>query len=189
MVVRALLLAENESGDIGVIAQHDHIIFMGLVDVLGHGREANEIALIAKEYLDEHTRDEDIVAVMNGLHEHIRGTRGAVAGFCRVNLANGELSYTGIGNITVRILGTKSKRMLSRDGIVGYSMAKPQLTTYQLVPGDTIIMHSDGMKEHFDQHELGGLLLNRADRIADELVDRYGTKTDDVSCIVMKFGI
>ncbi|MCT4619195.1 MAG: SpoIIE family protein phosphatase [Marinisporobacter sp.] len=188
MTFRALLGDESECGDIGVIQEYDHQCFLALIDVLGHGSEARKIALSAKKYLKNNYRM-DLTDMINGLHEHLKGTRGAVAAVCHLDILTGELTYVGIGNITVRIFGTKPTRLIPKDGTIGYRMRKPQKHRMKLYPGDTILMHSDGIKEHFDLINYVGLLRENAGSIAARILEYFWKKNDDASCIVLKYSM
>jgi negative regulator of sigma-B (phosphoserine phosphatase) len=188
MSFQALLGSEAECGDIGVIQEYDNQCFIALIDVLGHGMEAREIALSAKTYLDGNYQNE-LTEIMNKLHEHLKGTRGAVVAMLHLDLFTGELTYVGIGNITVRIFGSKSLRLTPKDGVVGYRMPRPQMHTIKIYPGDTILMHSDGIKEHFEVFECAGLLKENAESIAIGVLKEFGNKNDDASCIVLKYSM
>lgn len=188
ITLRALLGVESQCGDIGVIKEYDNQCFLALVDVLGHGSEAREVALSAKEYLENNYR-EDLINIINGLHEHLKGTRGAVVAMCHLNILTGELTYVGIGNITVRTFGAKPTRLVPRDGIIGYRMRKSEKHIIKLYPGDTILIYSDGIKEHFDVIDCADILKDNAGNIAIRILERFGNKNDDASCIVLKYSI
>lgn len=188
MTFQALLGTESECGDIGVIQEYDNQCFLALIDVLGHGSEARKIALSARKYL-KNNYQKDITDIINGLHEHLKGTRGAVAAMCHLDIFTGELTYIGIGNITVRVFGTKPIRLIPKDGIIGYRMRKPQKHSIKLYPGDTILMHSDGIKEHFDLIDCVGLLRENAESIAVRILEYFWKKNDDASCIVLKYSM
>jgi negative regulator of sigma-B (phosphoserine phosphatase) len=186
MCSQAMLGPESECGDIAVIKEYDNQCFISLVDVLGHGREAREIALLAKNYLEKNYKKE-LSELMNGLHVHLKGTRGAVAAMCRLNILTGELTYVGIGNITIRIFGVKPTRLIPKDGIVGYRMRTIRELSIKLHPEDIILMHSDGIKEHFDIFECAALLKENAEDIAIGVLEQFGKKSDDASCVVLKY--
>jgi phosphoserine phosphatase RsbX len=188
MCFQALLGSQSECGDIAVVQEYDNECFIALVDVLGHGSEAREIALSAKNYLENNCQ-RALVEIMNGLHEHLKGTRGAVAAMCHLDIFTGELTYVGMGNITVRIFGAKPIKLIPKDGIVGYRMTSPQEHTIKLYPEDTILMYSDGVKEHFDVFECAGLLKENAEDIAIGILERFGKKNDDASCVVLKYSM
>ncbi len=173
-------------GDAGIIKKFDHKIFLGLIDILGHGEEAHKVAVKSRDFLAKNY-DNDLIEVIKLLHEHIRGTRGGVVGLCLFNSLNGTLSCCGIGNIGVRIFGTKSRRAIFRSGIVGYIMPDPRLETLLLSEGDVLIMYSDGVKDHFRLEEYAGLLKDDAQTIAKNIVKKFGKKEDDASCISLRF--
>lgn len=186
MVYKGLLGDESECGDIGIIKKYEDNCFLALVDILGHGLEARKVALYAKAYLENNYYN-DIVSIMNGLHEHLKGSRGAVAAICNLNIITGELSYVGIGNITVRIMGLKSIRLVPRDGVIGYRMTKPHKHILKLHGGETLLLHSDGIREHFEAFECEGLLKENAESIAQGILSKFSKKNDDESCIVLKY--
>ena len=73
------MLGERVSGDTAVIGELKHGVFLGIADVLGHGPEAREVAVIIEDYLAAHGAA-DVGKTMQGLHEALKGTRGAAVG-------------------------------------------------------------------------------------------------------------
>ena len=187
LVKSSLMGRDDECGDAGVIKESEGAKFLGLIDALGHGRPAHEVAMIAVDYLEQNHR-EPLTEMMQGLHACLKGTRGAVAAFCRLDLATGELAYVGMGNITVRVLGPRASRFVPRDGILGHIITKPREETRRLSAKDVLVMYSDGIREHFDVCECPGLLCGTAKTIAAELLRRFGKGSDDASCIVLRYG-
>ena len=186
LVKQSLTLRETDCGDTGVIKEFEGQCFLALVDVLGHGSEAHAVALIAQKYLEQNYSNE-LVDVMQGLHACLKGTRGAVAAICRLDTKSGELIFVGIGNITVRVLGPRASRFVSRDGVVGYMMTTPREQTLKLFAGDVLVMYSDGIKEHFELSESPGILTGTAKSIAVGLLNQFGKKNDDASCIALRY--
>ena len=186
MCYRAMLGPEWECGDIAVMKQYDNQCFIALIDVLGHGSVARKIALSAQDYLEENYKSM-LIELMNGLHQHLKGTRGAVVAMCHLDILTGELTYVGMGNITVRIFSVKPTRLTPKDGIVGYKMTNPRIINIKLHPKDIILMYSDGIKEHFDIFECAGLLKEDAQDIAIGILTQFGKKNDDESCVVLKY--
>lgn len=186
LVKRALTRREAECGDTGVIKELDGQLFLALVDVLGHGREAHDVALTAQAYLEDNCRQAP-VEVMQGLHRCLKGTRGAVAAVCRLDTATGELIYVGMGNIVVRVLGPRAVRFVSRDGVVGYMMSTVKKQAVKLLAGDVLVMHSDGIKEHFELTGRPDILSGNAESIATALLEQFWKQNDDASCIVLRY--
>jgi len=186
LVRKSLTGRDDECGDTGVINAFEGERFLALVDALGHGPSAHTVAVLAEQYLERNFR-ERLVVILEGLHECLRGTGGAVAACCRLDLATGELRYAGVGNITVRVLGPRASRFVVREGILGYAISSPREEAARLFPGDVLVMHSDGIQEHVAAWECDELLTGAAETIAKNLVRRFGKENDDASCIVLRY--
>ncbi|GAB6038473.1 hypothetical protein JCM15519_30320 [Fundidesulfovibrio butyratiphilus] len=185
-VKSALTGAPDECGDIGVIREGPDACFVALVDALGHGVAAAEVAALAEAFLAANPARE-LDALMNGLHDHLKGSRGAVAFLARLDLSTGELRYCGVGNITAKIFGADDPvRLISRDGIVGYMMSTPREGSHALGPGDILMLCSDGVRDHFELFDHPGLLRGQARDIAENVLQALSKGDDDASCLVMR---
>ncbi|MBF0573045.1 MAG: SpoIIE family protein phosphatase [Desulfamplus sp.] len=188
IVKRSLTGWQDECGDTGVVVVSDNQCFLALLDVLGHGREAHEVALVAENYLLKNYSFK-VTEIMSGLHERLKGTRGAVAALCSINIDNGELYYSGIGNINTRVHGYQTLQLMPQDGIIGYMINSPKERQFKLCYGDTLILTSDGVKEHINFADYPELLKGSAKTIANNMIDLFGKGNDDSSCIVLRYGI
>lgn len=184
--VRALNRFLSECGDTGRIYRTDTACTLALIDVLGHGAQARLVAQQAEAYLDAHYAD-GLTGLLQGLHAELLGTRGAVGAVCRLYLQEGLLECAGIGNITVKVIRDKSETLISRDGIIGYHTIRPHVVQTPFAPGDIVLMFSDGIKSTVNYAAQKELLSKSASEIAGTILREYGTKTDDASCIVMKY--
>ena len=63
-------------GDTALIQKFEDGVFLAIVDVLGHGLQAHDIARNIEGFLLTHARA-NVVGLMNDLHAHILGSRGA----------------------------------------------------------------------------------------------------------------
>ncbi len=188
MEKRSITGGVDDCGDTGLIRVYDGYCFMALIDALGHGKGAHETAIQAEAFLS--TRyDRDLIRILNGLHLFLAGTRGVAAGVCRLDLNSGVLSYAGIGNICMRIFGPRYRRLVNRNGVVGYIAGSPRQQQTSLSPGDIFVMSSDGVKEHFDPACDPGILEGNARDICREIMNKLGKNNDDVSCIALRYGI
>jgi len=179
------LIKDSECGDIGVIKAFDKKVFMGLVDVLGHGKKAHEIAIMCKEYLDKNYQ-KDIIRIMRGLHEEIRGSRGAVVGLCLLDLQLMELRYVGVGNITARVFGPDTMRLISLPGVVGYVLPTLKVMESPFSRADSIVLYTDGVKENFKLEEYPEILTDDARTIVKNIIQRFGKKSDDAACMAVR---
>jgi negative regulator of sigma-B (phosphoserine phosphatase) len=187
LVKRGMTGWDDECGDTGLVREIGDRCFLALIDALGHGKEAHETALLAEHYLSANC-GRDLVEVMQGLHMHLKGTRGVVAACCMLNQRSGNLRYVGVGNITSKIYGDHPYHFVPQDGIVGYKMASPTEQQRRLHHGDILLLSSDGIREHFDIYDFPGLLSGSARQIATAIMDNLGKANDDASCLVLRYG-
>lgn len=185
LVCRSLSGRDDECGDTGLVLTWPSHCLLALVDALGHGREAAQVARPARLFLESHWElaPGDL---LNGMHEALKGSRGAVASICQLNLETGAMVYSGMGNITARILGPRHSTFVNADGVIGYMMPHPREEAAQLSPGEVFIMFSDGVRSNFPPADLDGALRDSADFIAAQIMNRYGKKDDDASCLVAR---
>ncbi len=184
---QALIGDSHECGDTAVILHDTDMCFIALIDVLGHGPKAAKLASVIQTYLKTNCRN-DLVVLLQELHEHIKGSRGCVVFIGRLEISTGTFSYTGIGNINAKWFAMNdATTLLCRDGIVGYSMATPRLTTIQLVPPDIIILTSDGVHSHINLFEYPELLHGNAQEIVREILLNFSKENDDASCLVLRY--
>jgi negative regulator of sigma-B (phosphoserine phosphatase) len=185
-IAKVPLLSEKECGDAGLVKEFDHKIFAAVVDVLGHGKNAYRLALVIEKFLDDHYR-ENLTGIMQDLHGHIKGSVGAAAVLCLLDLDSGQLEYTGIGNLTIRIFGKNNQRLVPGDGIIGYIMSTPKEGMVTLVPGDILLVHSDGIQTHFETADYPGIYSQTAGEIAAGIMNRFNKGIDDAICLVLKY--
>ena len=186
LVLKPLTGLLEECGDTGVVVTGEASCFAALVDVLGHGPEARQSAIVAEAFLPG-CAGADLTVSLKGLHEKLRRGRGAVATLLELDLAGGELLVAGVGNITTRVFGAEHTRVLPRDGIVGYSMSTPRVQRLRLRIGDVVLLYSDGIRESFELHDCPGLLAGSAKEIAERVMKAFRKQDDDASCLVLRY--
>ena len=185
--VAAKALQGDQCGDSGITLEQKGILLCAVIDGVGHGPNAAIAAVTAKKYIEANA-EAPLTEILQGVHEVLKSTQGAVACLCRIDLNSGQLSMAGIGNITCRIFrGLDSERLLSRDGILGYMVSTPREHTRKLDNADLLLMHSDGVREHFELFEYPGLLKGNAASVAARVVDTLGKNNDDASCLAVRF--
>jgi len=178
---------EQRSGDNGLIQQREGALTAVLFDVLGHGDEAAVLAAAVKEHLEgcNITAAEPLDLLMN-LHDTFRGSRGLVASIARIEADTETVAYCGVGNIGVRILGANATIMVNRDGVVGYRMVPPRQQRFPFMAQDTLLMHSDGIKSHFDADIMEQAPQCSAQTLLDRLFARYVKGIDDAGALVAR---
>jgi len=91
---------ERVSGDAVVIHSLEQGLFVAIVDVLGHGTEANELTHVIEAYLNRYY-SRDVSGVIERLHQHLKGTRGAAVGLCAIDKLTGRIDRTPDGTLLI----------------------------------------------------------------------------------------
>jgi len=177
---------EQLSGDSVVIRPLERGLFVAIVDVLGHGPEANELTHVIDAYLARYGSS-DVSGVMTRLHQHLKGTRGAAAGLCAIDVVTGSIEYAGIGNTTMRRFGKAESRLVSQDGVLGQNMRTPRPQTLQLESGDLIILYTDGVSDRFTLADYPAALSHTPKEVASNIVHRFGKDHDDATCVAVRY--
>ncbi len=198
LAMRAMFGDLSQCGDYAYVRSDGAYLCVALIDVLGHGPDARKVAEMIVAYLEE--RDfSNLALLLEGLHRHIFGTRGAVAALCRLDVNTGRLSYSGIGNIVVKIFGGHPLRMVLRDGVVGFGRIKPQVAHVTLHPDDILTLFSDGIREFAGsasciERSLGTQgtqaaqgIPGTAEEMVSSIMKNCAKESDDASCIVVKY--
>ncbi|MCW6036987.1 SpoIIE family protein phosphatase [Spirulina subsalsa FACHB-351] len=177
---------ERVSGDQALIDEKDGIIFLGIIDALGHGKEAHQVSALMQKFLHENWTF-DVRKTLLNLHEHCKGTLGAAVGLGLLNVQTGELSYSGVGNTVIRLVGKQSKRLYSADGIVGSRMRTPVEQKLYLTPTDILLMYTDGVKDRFEVNDYPQLLYESPQALARNIVRQFEKVYDDATCLVLRY--
>ena len=185
-LVKRPLVKEDECGDTGFIKEFDNKVFLGIIDVLGHGKKAYKITMIFEDFLKKNY-NRNLIEIIKGFHECIKGLRGAAVGLCLLDLKSGELKYAGMGNITARKFGACSQRLVSRSGVIGYEISTPKEEIMKLCDGDVFLLYTDGVQEHFELEDYPEILNSDARTIAKQVINKFGKKTDDALCIALRY--
>jgi hypothetical protein len=182
-------LGERVSGDTVVIEHRDDVLFLAMVDALGHGPQANTVANQAERFLRNHWCS-DVLDTMHRLHSELKGTIGAGAGLCVVDKITREVRYTGVGNTVLRTFGSRktATRLISTDGIIGSRFRTPAVQAALLNESGIILLYTDGVSDHFDVEQYPQIYYHSASAIAHRIVDSFGKPYDDATCMAMRYG-
>lgn len=175
-------LGEDVSGDAYFVRRFSSYAIFSVIDVLGHGREAHDIALNVLKILEDNYA-EPLNKIIEVCHKGLRHTRGAAMALCRVDFKEKRLEHIGIGNVETRIYGTpEAIRPFFFNGTLGMTMENYRVIEYLYTEGMTIIMFSDGISGRFD---LSPQILSKTPQeIAKFIFDNYARDTDDATVLV-----
>ena len=161
-------------------------LFAAIVDVLGHGPEAHQLALLIDAYLTRYASS-DILGLMTRLHQHVQGTRGCCRGALRHRRGAGRVVYAGIGNTVLRRFGKIDTRLVSHDGVLGQNMRTPRLQTLQLEKGDLVALYTDGVRDRFTAEDYPSIFHHAPKDVVRAIIERFGKDYDDAACIAVRY--
>mgnify|MGYP000187387121 CR=1 FL=1 len=182
--------AEGETvcGDAFLILEEEERVTLALADGLGHGTEAAKAAQVFLEEVRRHAAL-PLEQIMQEAHQALRPTRGAAAAILRIDRDPRaprkplEAQFAGVGNIALATATQTPAAPISLAGTLGARLRRVTTFRFPLALGDLLVLHSDGIRSHFDARELG---QRSAQALAEELLRRYGRLEDDATCLVVR---
>lgn len=180
---------ETLAGDAVLLQWEAQGLFVAVIDVLGHGRDAHALAVRLVESVVMWLSKVAVPSVVGSLavlHEAAYGTRGAIAAVAWLDGRTCQGNVAGLGNVRCRLLGSVTKSVPFVDGVLGSRMRSPTQTVFVLQPGDVFLLFSDGITDRFSNNEYPTLTLDPVPVIAFNLVRRFGKAHDDASCAVVR---
>lgn len=158
-----------------------------LADGLGHGIDAARASSAAVDVLHKHS-EYSVTELLGAVHDALRPTRGAAVAIARLNVERQNVAFAGLGNISATLFGvaTPPRRMVSTNGTAGVEARHLREFTYPWCPGDTLILHSDGIGTHWNLSDYPGLGAHDPAIIAGVVFRDFNRGTDDATVIVAK---
>jgi phosphoserine phosphatase RsbX len=179
---------EQESGDRYVVKASAHRTLIGVIDGVGHGREAARAADAAVEVLGTF-KGETVSSLMRRCHERLRQTRGAAITLMVLDTSAHAAEWVGAGNVAVVVLQTEAsgkkacRELLVRGGIAGSKLPSTEASTLPVHSGDTVVLATDGVHRKFVN---GVAAAETPQQLAEQLLARYATLQDDALVLVAR---
>lgn len=175
-------------GDGWHLTWQDGQVAVTLVDGLGHGQQASEAAGLAIEAAADAgflTAEETLVR----MHARMSGSRGGAAAVFRYDRATGQGHFAGIGNISAAVHdGAGSRGLASHPGIVGAQFRRVQAFGTPVMPGNLLLMHSDGVQTRWNLAHYEGLVHRHPALVVAVLQRDFDRGRDDTSIIAVRLG-
>ncbi len=168
----------------------DQNVVLCMVDGLGHGEQAEEAALAAVEYVGAHL-DEMPQQLFAGCNAAIGHTRGVAMAVGFIDERTMTMTYGGIGNTRAMIHNPNRRKiahMSSDAGIIGGGYRNLVLETIDLMPGDMIVMSTDGLEELIDLNVYDQDVLVDINKLAHRLMLDWGRENDDRGVLIYRNG-
>jgi len=134
---------ESECGDRIVVRAEDSFSLLCVIDALGHGPEAAQVAEVAAQAAARTEIHQGPLRVIHAIHEALRGSRGAAAMVCVVE-EDGVVRGCGVGNVELRSYPRQVPSVLS-SGILGAQVRSFKPFEGRLGARARLMMFSDGI--------------------------------------------
>ncbi|MEA5365347.1 ATP-binding SpoIIE family protein phosphatase [Amycolatopsis sp., V23-08] len=157
-----------------------------MCDGSGHGPLAAAASRAAADIFCARATDRP-EAVVKQIHEGLRRTRGGAVAVADVDVAAGSVRFAGLGNIAGSVVaGGRKQGMISAPGVAGHQARTIRAFDYELPPGATVVLHSDGLTERWSVDGRDRLFAATPLAIAAALLRDAGVRNDDAGVLVGK---
>lgn len=182
---------QMRSGDAFLVQMTAAGVLVAVVDGLGHGDEAADVAEQALASL-ERTAELSLVGSLTACHDALRGSRGVVMTLAVLDPERSQLAWLAVGNVDAVVLPRRRPgrtergcAVVLRAGVVGDRLPPLRDATVAMAAGDTLVAVTDGISPAFvDDVDLS--LDVRAQ--ARGLHRRYSRIDDDALVLVARCG-
>jgi anti-sigma regulatory factor (Ser/Thr protein kinase)/serine/threonine protein phosphatase PrpC len=175
-----------ENGDAFVIIQWERYALAGVIDGLGHGPFAQRAAHTARQYIEQHF-DQPLEAIFRGVQRACRATRGVVMALVRFDMAQQKFTVASVGNIEVRLFNSPEHfGLIVRRGVIGLNAPTPVLLEHAWEPNCILVIHSDGLRTHWNMTDFPELASAPPEAIAQRLLQALGKMEDDATVVVAR---
>jgi len=151
---------------------------IAVFDGLGHGYEAQLAALAGVRFLGETRLDAPFEELMQGLHQSLRGTRGAAITVC-VN-SGAELTACSVGNVEMRAMGADIP-LIPSAGILGVRVQRFRVCRTILESPCRLLIFSDGIS---NPTSAAGCEKLSPQVACDGLLQRHRRTYDDATVLI-----
>lgn len=187
-VVNVPIKGERVCGDAcGCVDLGDGRVRLLVADGLGHGPLAAEASGRAVEIF-EAQKTLDLCALMESIHDGLRGTRGAAVAVAEVDTVRGRVAYAGVGNIAGYIIrdNAEASHLVTMNGTMGVVRSRIQQFEYAWDSSALLVMTSDGIKNHWRLDKYAGVMTRHPSVLAGILFRDFARQTDDMTAAVLR---
>ncbi len=187
-VAKFALSGQGESGDQHLVCCNQDGVLIAAVDGIGHGEEAANAAKKAISILRNGV-GEPIISLVERCHEKLRPTRGVVLSLASIDVAQGMMTWLGVGNVEGLLMRANTKNgnaqepLLLRAGVVGSRVPPLQAAVLPIQKGDTLIFATDGIRSGFTE-TLNS--MENPQRAADRILQNCRSGSDDALVLVSR---
>lgn len=180
---------QRRSGDGALVLAADGGVLIAVVDGLGHGEAAAQAADSALRVIREHA-GEALPLLVERCHRRLLATRGVALVLAAVDAGRSTLSWLGVGNVEAVLIGVRHGDgaarywLTNRGGVVGYRLPPVALRQVAILPGDLLLIATDGIDQGFVPARPP---VGSAADLARRILDEHGRGNDDALILVMRW--
>lgn len=173
-------------GDDWAFSSGQTLLRVALTDGLGHGLHAHEASRAASRTFEGSSHLQP-VETLSAIHLALHGTRGAVGVVASIDTEAGVVQFAGVGNVAGAVLEADGRRgLVSHNGTLGQEVRRIQGQESPWTGTSVLVLHTDGLSNHWDLAATPGLLRRRAAVIAGVLYRDQLRGRDDATVVVVK---
>ncbi len=175
------------NGDAYVIKrEHNGSCLIAVIDGVGHGERAHKAAKTAKQYIDNHV-SQTIPGIFRGIESACQATSGVVMALAYFDHGSLTLTFASIGNIEAKVVGSEEKNsLLLKRGILGRQAPEPIISRHRWMPGQGLVLHSDGVSSRWSWNDFAHLAEKPAQFIAEQMYHKLQKANDDATLVFVK---
>jgi anti-sigma regulatory factor (Ser/Thr protein kinase) len=187
--VSVAVAGEHACGDGWAVWSAGELTSVFVCDGLGHGPQAAAATEAALATFRRHG-ERSAPDILTLVHDALRPTRGAAVALAELDFRQQSVRYCGLGNISAAIFrpGGDAQHLVSLSGIAGHVMRRLQPFTYAWPRGSVLVMHSDGVDNHWSARLRDGLRAHSAPVIAGVILRDHRRQRDDATVAVVRNG-
>ena len=183
--------AEREEicGDAWEIVETPGAVRVMVVDGLGHGSFAERAAREAVAVFRSQATT-GVASTLKLIDQALTKTRGAAGAIVELSPAKSQVTVAGVGNISMRLVNNgQSKSFGCDNGTLGTGVPKVREFMQPWTDGSVLVMHSDGVKTHWNLDDYPGLLRRHPGLVAGLLYRDFQRGRDDATVIVVRHSV
>jgi negative regulator of sigma-B (phosphoserine phosphatase) len=151
---------------------------IAVIDALGHGRDAADVATTAVDVLSSVPLATPLLDVMHLLHSKLAGSRGAAGTICV--LRDGSIEACAVGNVELRSVESRLPLVFSA-GVLGGRVRKFHVCRAPLGVRSRFVLFSDGISSRAPLEDYRRLAPQAA---SEAIFQRHRRVEDDATVLV-----